>query len=125
MELDQGIFFITLPLPSPTPREDLVSKRPHTLRGLRLVCFTRRGNFVTNGRRHTEVVRVEISFLNRVKHTEVRITVPNMNKLCHVVFIQSDPDLVFNFLHRGKFILSLNRDATKSGVTKSGSDCNN
>ena len=27
------------------------------------------------------------------------------------------------FLYRGKFILSLNRGVTKSGVTKSGSDC--
>eukprot|EP00116_Pleurobrachia_bachei_P003904 sb/3464166/ len=58
--------------------------------------------------------------------------------------VKSDPDLVTrsgervlvtksgwslnqehnnNFLHRGKFIQSLNRGATKLGVTKSGSDC--
>eukprot|EP00116_Pleurobrachia_bachei_P012424 sb/3472686/ len=30
-----------------------------------------------------------------------------------------------HFLYRGKFILSLNRGVTKSGVTKSGSDCTN
>eukprot|EP00116_Pleurobrachia_bachei_P013806 sb/3474068/ len=29
----------------------------------------------------------------------------------------------FNFLYLGKFILSLNRGVTKSGGTKSGSDC--
>eukprot|EP00116_Pleurobrachia_bachei_P016186 sb/3476448/ len=53
--------------------------------------------------------------------------------------IQSDPDLLtssgervlvvksgsntVNFLYRRKFILSLNRGVTKSGVTKSWSDC--
>eukprot|EP00116_Pleurobrachia_bachei_P002605 sb/3462867/ len=56
----------------------------------------------------------------------------------HCYLLQSDPDLVtssgervlgtkssnaVNFLYRGKFILSLNRCTTKSGVTKSGSDC--
>eukprot|EP00116_Pleurobrachia_bachei_P006975 sb/3467237/ len=55
-----------------------------------------------------------------------------------LALIQSDPDLVtssgervlvtksgwsLNLLYRGKFIMSLNRGVSKSGVTKWGSDC--
>eukprot|EP00116_Pleurobrachia_bachei_P004696 sb/3464958/ len=77
-----------------------------------------------------------------VKYRQKATGVPNKFPL---FFVQSDPDLVTSpgervfgtksgwalnrgeitliFLYQGKFIVSLNRGVTKSGVTKSGSDC--
>eukprot|EP00116_Pleurobrachia_bachei_P014537 sb/3474799/ len=76
-------------------------------------------------------------------HDSFKYTV--VSSVCLQCQVQSDPDLVISsgervlgtksgwalnrgqitliFLNRGKFILSLNRGVTKSGVTISGSDC--
>eukprot|EP00116_Pleurobrachia_bachei_P002149 sb/3462411/ len=51
------------------------------------------------------------------------VTKSGFNFLYRGKFILSLNRGVHSFLYRGKFILSLNRGVTKSGVTKSGSDC--